>query len=196
MWTNWSLKMARHREFDYDKVLESGLQQFWRAGFEATSLDDLLEKTGLSKSSLYGTFGSKHQLFLASLDRYIETVLQANIADLGHGPARQAITRSFEKVLGFAPSSRVCFLQVCATELAAHDQVVRTRVRRGLERLQHAYRDTVLRGQADGAFASGLDADALSAFLVTNLYGLQVLGRAGIDADARKKVLALVLRAL
>ncbi|MGY4625080.1 TetR/AcrR family transcriptional regulator [Bradyrhizobium sp. USDA 4486] len=188
--------MARPREFDYDKALEGGLQQFWRAGYGATSLDDLLEKTGLSKSSLYGTFGSKHQMLLASLDRYIETVLQANVVDLQRGPARQAITRSFEKILGLAPSGKVCFLQVCASELAAHDQLVRSRVRCGLERLQQAYRDAVLRGQKDGEFDSDADADSLSTFLVANLYGLQTLGRAGLDTASRNKVLALVLRAL
>lgn len=194
---NWrDVKMARRREFDYEKVLDSGLQQFWRAGYEATSLDDLLEKTGLSKSSLYGTFGSKHEMLLASLDRYIDTVLQANIEDLHRGPARAAIMRSFEKILGFVPSSKICFLQVCATELAGHDQLVRTRVRRGLERLQRAYRDTILRGQARGEFAAGADADALSGLLVTNLYGLQVLGRAGFETDGRRKTLALVLNAL
>jgi len=188
--------MARHREFDYDHVLDCGLQQFWRAGYEATSLDDLLAKTGLSKSSLYGTFRSKHDMLLASLDRYIDTVLQANIDDLQRGPARAAIVRSFEKILGFAPSSKVCFLQVCATELAAHDQVVRARVRRGLDRLAQAYRDAILRGQAAGEFGFDADADALSVFLVTNLYGLQVLGRAGFEAAARQKVLALALKAL
>jgi TetR/AcrR family transcriptional repressor of nem operon len=176
--------------------LDSGLQQFWRAGYEATSLDDLLEKTGLSKSSLYGAFGSKHEMLLASLDRYIDTVLQANIEDLQRGPARAAIMRSFEKILGFVPSSKVCFLHVCATELAGHDQLVRARVRRGLERLQQAYRGAVLRGQAGGEFARGADADALSGFLVTHLYGLQVLGRAGFETDTRRKTLVLLLNAL
>lgn len=188
--------MARPREFDYEKVLDGGLQLFWREGYEATSLDGLLEKTGLSKSSFYGAFGSKHEMLLAALDRYIDSVLQANIDDLQRGSGREAIVRSFEKILGFAPSSRVCFLQMCATELAGHDQVVRTRVRRGLERLQQAYREAIVRGQAAGEFASDADADALSAFLVSNLYGLQVLGRAGFGIDTRKKAVALVVKAL
>ncbi len=188
--------MARLREFDYEKVLDGGLQLFWREGYEATSLDGLLEKTGLSKSSFYGAFGSKHEMLLVSLDRYIETVLQANIEDLRRGPGRAAIVRSFEKILGFAPSSRICFLQLCATELAGHDQLVRTRVRRGFELLQEAYRDAIVRGQAAGEFADDADAHALSTFLVSNLYGLQVLGRANFGIDVRKKALAFVLKAL
>jgi len=188
--------MARLREFDYDKVLDGGLQLFWRDGYEATSLDGLLEKTGLSKSSFYGAFGSKHDMLLVSLDRYVETVLQANIDDLKRGPARQAIIRSFEKILGFAPSSKVCFLHLCAAELAGHDQLVRTRVRRGLELLREAYRDAIVRGQAAGDFKSGADADALATFLVSNLYGLQVLARASVASDARSKTMAFILKAL
>jgi TetR/AcrR family transcriptional repressor of nem operon len=188
--------MARLREFDYEQVLDGALQLFWRGGYEATSLDRLLGAVGLSKSSFYGAFGSKHEMLLASLDRYIETVLQANIEDLRRGSARAAIARSFEKILGFQPSSRTCFLQVCAIELAGHDQLVRMRVRRGLELLEEAYRDAIMRGQTAGEFAAGGDARALSMFLVANLYGLQVLGRANLGTDARKKTLAIILDAL
>jgi TetR/AcrR family transcriptional repressor of nem operon len=188
--------MARLREFDYEQVLDGALQLFWRGGYEATSLDRLLNEVGLSKSSFYGAFGSKHEMLLASLDRYIETVLQANLDDLRRGPPREAIIRSFEKILGFQPFSKTCFLQVCAIELSGHDQLVRMRVRRGLELFEEAYRDTIVRGQEAGEFAADADARVLSTFLVANLYGLQVLGRANIGVDARRKTLATIMKAL
>jgi TetR/AcrR family transcriptional regulator, transcriptional repressor for nem operon len=188
--------MARLREFDYEQVLDGALQLFWRNGYEATALDGLLSEVGLSKSSFYGAFGSKHEMLLASLDRYIETVLQANIEDLRRGPPRAAIVRSLEKVLGFQPSSKICFLQVCAIERGGHDQLVRMRVRRGLELLEEAYRDTIMRGQEAGLFAADADARVLSTFLVANLYGLQVLGRANTPIDARTKTLAAIMKAL
>jgi TetR/AcrR family transcriptional repressor of nem operon len=188
--------MARLREFDYEQVVDGALRLFWTGGYEATSLDELLNDVGLSKSSFYGAFGSKHDMLLASLDRYIETVLQANTDDLQRGPARAAIVRSFEKILGFKLSSKTCFLQVCAIELGAHDQLVRLRVRRGLELLEEAYRKAIVRGQEAGQFAADADARVLSTFLVANLYGLQVLGRANIAADARKKTLGTILKAL
>jgi TetR/AcrR family transcriptional repressor of nem operon len=194
--TNRSRKMARLREFDYERVLDGALQLFWRSGYEATSLDGLLGEVGLSKSSFYGAFGSKHEMLLAALDRYIETVLAANIEDLRRGSARAAIVRSFEKIVGFQPSSKTCFLQLCAIELAGHDQLVRMRVRRGLELLEEAYREAIVRGQAAGEFVSSGDARALATFLMVNLYGLQVLGRANFGADARKKTLVIILNAL
>jgi TetR/AcrR family transcriptional regulator, transcriptional repressor for nem operon len=188
--------MARLREFDYEQVLDGALRLFWRGGYEATSLDVLLNEVGLSKSSFYAAFGSKHEMLLASLDRYIETVLQANIDDLRRGPPREAIIRSFEKILGLQSSSKTCFLQVCAIELGGQDQLVRMRVRRGLELFEQAYRDAIVRGQEAGEFAADADARALSTFLVANLYGLQVLGRANFGVDARKKTLATIMKSL
>ena len=188
--------MARLREFDYEQVMDGALGLFWQSGYAATSLDGLLNEVGLSKSSFYGAFGSKHEMLLACLDRYIETVLQANIDDLRRGAPRAAIIRSFEKILGFQHTSKTCFLQVCAIERGGQDQLVRMRVRRGLELFEEAYRDTIVRGQEAGQFAADADARVLSTFLVANLYGLQVLGRANIAVEARTKTLATIMKAL
>ncbi|MHA0111037.1 TetR family transcriptional regulator C-terminal domain-containing protein, partial [Klebsiella pneumoniae] len=87
------------------------------------------------------------------------------------------MVRSFEKILGFQPSSKTCFLLVCTIERGGQDQLVRMRVRRGLELFEEAYRDAIVRGQEAGQFAADADARVLSTFLVANLYGLQVLGR-------------------
>jgi TetR/AcrR family transcriptional repressor of nem operon len=46
------------------------MQLFWEKGYEATSVQDLVEGMGINRFSLYDTFGSKHDLFLKALDRY------------------------------------------------------------------------------------------------------------------------------
>jgi hypothetical protein len=65
-----------------------------------------------------------------------------------------------------------------------------------LELFEDAYRDAIVRGQKAGAFAPDGDARVLSTYLIVNLYGLQVLGRANIGLDARKKTLATIMKAL
>ena len=60
--------MARPQEFDTTEALHQTMDVFCCKGFEATSLADLLKATGLSKSSLYATFGGKRELFVAAFD--------------------------------------------------------------------------------------------------------------------------------
>ena len=61
--------MARHKEFDKEAVLEQAMLLFWRQGYEATSIRDLIEVTGISSSSLYESFGDKRAIYLAALRR-------------------------------------------------------------------------------------------------------------------------------
>jgi len=67
--------MARPRQFNREESLKNAMVIFWEKGYEATSLNDLLEATGLARQSLYNTFGDKRGLFLASLRRYAEAGL-------------------------------------------------------------------------------------------------------------------------
>ena len=62
--------VGRPREFDEEAVLEAAMDAFWQHGFEATSLADLCDCTGLHKGSLYQAFGDKHQLFMHALRHY------------------------------------------------------------------------------------------------------------------------------
>src|SRR5262245_53912189 len=62
--------MARPKEFDPDQALRAAMQRFWERGFEATSLQDLTDCTGVQKTSLYATYGDKRELFLKALGQY------------------------------------------------------------------------------------------------------------------------------
>src|SRR5580700_6499926 len=64
--------MPLPKEFDANLVVQDAMTAFWERGYAGTSVNDLLEETGLNRGSLYGSFGDKHRLFLTALDRYDE----------------------------------------------------------------------------------------------------------------------------
>ena len=103
MGTNEGTAMARPREFDRTQVLDQAIDVFWQRGYEGTSIQDLVDRMGIHRGSLYCAFGDKHGLFLAALDRY-EEVFHSKILDrlaagrLGEG-ARQAIRQVFDDVV-------------------------------------------------------------------------------------------------
>ena len=67
-------RMVRPRQFDEETVLRAVCDQFWGAGYAATSLQDLMRVTSLGKGSLYAAFGDKHELFLRVLRRYVASL--------------------------------------------------------------------------------------------------------------------------
>ncbi len=65
--------MARPKKFSRDGVLDKAIPVFWKRGFADTSLQDLERATGVNKSGLYTEFRDKDDLFVASLQHYVET---------------------------------------------------------------------------------------------------------------------------
>jgi len=189
--------MARPREFETEDALDRGMHLLWSRGYEATSLDDLLSSMGISKSSFYDTFGTKHDFLMAALTRYIDVVLGRLAENLKHGSAREAIARSFEAMLpGRGDSVRGCFVQNCAIEMAQRDPETRTKVSEGLQRLEDGYYRAVVRGQEHGEFDRTRDGRTIARFLVSSLNGLQVLARAGISRGALQQIADFTISAI
>lgn len=77
--------MARPREFDEDDVLKQILFLFWEKGYEATSMRDIEQASGLGRMSLYNAFGDKEQVYLMALQKYIDATKRLYIKHLREG---------------------------------------------------------------------------------------------------------------
>lgn len=62
--------MARPKQFDREQALRKAMMLFWQKGYEATSIPDLLESMGISRSSLYEEYSDKRTLFREALQYY------------------------------------------------------------------------------------------------------------------------------
>lgn len=177
--------MARPRSFDADTALGAAVEDFWDAGFGATSTDELCRSTGLSRSSLYNTFGSKRDLYLQAILRYASekqgqrTELLAAEAD-----GRTLVAAILAAVLDEQWSDddrRTCLMINACVEIGASDDEVRRALASNAEDFRRMITVAVRRGQLDGSIRATAPANRLAAVLAAAVDGLQVRSR--IDPD-------------
>jgi TetR/AcrR family transcriptional repressor of nem operon len=193
--------MARTKEFDPDAVLQSALELFWRRGYEATSMADLVEHLGIGRASLYATYGNKRDLYLKALERYGEQRNPGLLRELSlPGPALPAVRTVVRRFAAEASADGCretgCFVTNTAAELALHDGAVARRVERSWEHLETLLHSALVRAQEQGELAEDRDPHALARMLLVLLQGVRVVGKASTDParvrDAAEQALRLL----
>jgi TetR/AcrR family transcriptional repressor of nem operon len=190
--------MPRTKEFEPQEALDAAMHLFWRMGFEATSMRDLLDAMCIGRGSFYDTFGDKHTLFLAALDRFEDartSWMDRALEGAGMDGIEEVFRRSIEGLLGFEPR-RGCLLANTAVELAPHDPEVAGRISRYVRRTEEAFTGALARAREAGEIPADGDPKVLARFLVSNLHGLRVLARAGADRRTLEDAAGVALQAL
>jgi len=191
--------MARTKSFDPTRALDRALQLFWCRGYSATSLHDLLAHMGISRQSLYDTFGDKHKLFLAALDRYCAVHSQLPLRPLMEdGPVCDALRIVLRELVKEAADgeTRGCFLVNAAIECAPHDQDIAAKVAAGVGATEDVFAEVIRHGQRNGEIAREHDPVVLARYLVTMMQGLRVQTKALSDPSTLYPVIDLTLATL
>lgn len=179
-------KGGRPRSFDRDAVLDALVQLFWEQGYEATSMTDIVEATGLSKSSLYNAFGSKDVLHREALSRYLDLHSGAIALFLDEGTAGLADIHSFFdwtwEVFYDNCDHRGCLAVNSSTELGPRNSDVVAAARQYRTSMRDAFRAALSRGAHQGEIAPELIETYVN-LCVTNRLGLAVLIRSGANSD-------------
>jgi TetR/AcrR family transcriptional repressor of nem operon len=172
--------MARPREFDEGVVLDAAVLCFWNRGYEATSIKDLVERTGITAASLYNAFGDKRAIYERALDRYVEGSVASRIRRCEALAPREAIGAFFEEILKRSLGDRErkgCMLVNAALDVAPHDPDFRKIVTEVLADIEGFFLSCVKAGQGDGSITRSLPAETLSHHLLGVLMGIRVLAR-------------------
>lgn len=192
--------MARAKQFDPDRALDAALAVFWARGYEAASLAELLAAMELSKSSFYGTFGSKHRLYMAVLERYADAVVDRLVSTLTLGAsARTNIAVAFNDIVDAAIATndrRGCLIGNAAAEVAPHDAAVADRVAAALARLEDAFHGAVVSAQERGDIPADRNARSLARFLVASAQGLHLMVKAARERPSLYEVARVTLACL
>lgn len=176
------------------------MEVFWSKGYEATSVDDLCDATGLSRSSLYAAFGSKRNLLLRSVDRYVELrtprIAAALAQPLSIHDAFTSLARQFIDQIVAGPGRRGCFLGNCAAELPRSDRAALARIRRGLGSTEAIFRDALARARKRGELAVHANVEALARFLTAGFQGLRLVGKVNANRAELEDIATTMLRCL
>jgi TetR/AcrR family transcriptional regulator, transcriptional repressor for nem operon len=185
--------MARPREFDMQEALNAAMSAFWERGYEATSTQDLLDAMGLTKGSLYKAFGDKHNLFLMSLQDYLDRLFEKmkESVEAGSDPVQSltALMGVVENLCCKQVIPKGCFAVNTVVELSQRDEKASEILKRHLVRVEKLLAKLIISGQQSGDFRSDTSAEHLAEALFVYIFGMLAQSR-GIANQARTKRLS------
>lgn len=192
--------MTRPKAFDEDAALIRAMELFWEQGYTAASLSQLISCMGISRQSLYDTYGDKHGLFLKALDRYCALVGSRLLQPLsGPAPDLDAIKATVAALIDFlvaSPKPRACLMANSAMEIAPHDQTVADKVRAFHRTLEAAFESALINAQKRGDIVASAQPAVLARYLVTAANGMAVAAKTGATRQDLQEVAEIALATL
>lgn len=165
-----------------DQALDAAMDAFWTHGYEATSLADLMEATGLKKGSIYKAFADKHTLFMQALERYLDGMHQRMQQAVEEADSPRAGIRAWMRMAAdmcqCQDVQRGCLALNTAVELGPHDTAAAALLERHHAWMARFLTATVERGQARGEFRDDLPAEQLAKSLLVFGAGLLAASKA------------------
>jgi TetR/AcrR family transcriptional regulator, transcriptional repressor for nem operon len=192
--------MARTKDFDENEVLCKAIQLFWRKGYNATSMQELVDALGISRSSLYDTYTDKHTLFIKALESYqttgyaqIERIIEEGL------PARDTVKKLLELATGSLSTDdqqKGCFMVNAEIEVAPHDQDVNKMVCQNDQQMEDAFYRVIRAGQESGELKNKQDARLLARFIFNAVKGMRVTAKSNSDPSFFNDMIKLTVATL
>jgi len=194
--------VARPKEFEPEVALDAAIEVFRRQGYEATSVQDLVDAMGIHRGSLYDTFGDKHDLYLAALDRYDQRKYEEVCALLGMpGSKIAAFHRLFANIIdqtvAYNGNTFGCLITNSSVERAPLDPSSAERAARNFTRTEALYIETLTEARTEGEItATNEEIRALARFLISSVKGLRVTAKAECRRETLEDIARVALSAL
>jgi TetR/AcrR family transcriptional repressor of nem operon len=192
--------MARTKDFDEGEVLGKAIDIFWYKGYNGTSMQDLVDGLGISRSSLYDTYGDKHTLFVKALESYQnEASGQVCAIANGVGTSKEIIKNLLQFIANGLLSDqnhKGCFMLNAEIEVAPHDQEVSKLVCANDQQVEDAFYFVIKKGQDCGEISNKQDARALARFTFNTVKGMRVTAKSTTDKTVFDDIIKLAVAVL
>jgi TetR/AcrR family transcriptional repressor of nem operon len=171
--------MPWQKNYNKTEVLNNAVKAFWLHGYESTSMNDLVEATGINRGSIYSAFPNKHALFMSALHHYDQIYRAAHLERISaeYSP-RDAIITVFETAATKPTEKNIpwgCLLVNTALELSPHDAEVREFVDQSLQGVENFFFSRIEAAKRDGTVRESIDSRSTAQALLSLFLGLRVL---------------------
>jgi TetR/AcrR family transcriptional repressor of nem operon len=184
------------KQFDRDDVLERAMRLFWRQGYEATSLNELLEEMGIGRQSLYDTFGDKRELYLEALNHYYCSrvgPIQAQLRAPGSVLENMRLVVGMWEKMALESGGCGCLVGNSTAEKGATDPDIAARLAGYYKTLEEAFKDAFERGQKQGEITREVEAGELAGVFLRTTQGIALLSRVIPDRESAAEVIRTAL---
>lgn len=192
--------MARTKQFDEEEVLEKALEVFWKQGYNATSIQDLVSHLGINRASLYDTYGGKRELFNRAFENYRTLNAQRIASFLGkHNSVKEGLSKLFENSINESVSDKDhkgCFVTNTTTELLPGDNEIQTVLISNKILFESIFENYLNKGIESGEIDSSKDTRSLAGFLFMLNNGLRVTAKINPDKAELDSIIKSALSVL
>lgn len=187
--------MARPRVFQEPAVIKSAMQLFWSNGYEATSVQDLVDHTGLSRSSMYDSIGDKRALYIRTLDLYLQTVMDGLTKLVTEGPGNPLDKLEYA-LHTITTGDDGCLLANCCVELAHKDKEISEIYTSASQKLVGAVEYVLGLAKQTEGLKAGIDIPMGAQLVFSHLQGIQLRRRGGLPLEKAHAELSNIVNLL
>lgn len=187
---------GRPNTFKHEEVVIKAQQAFWTKGYTATSLEDVLEATGMGSGSFYNTFkGGKKELFRLAVNQRRQAFKQfANELEKSDTPIN--LIKDFFRSIASADAPthmRGCLVANTIVEMAALDAELENEATAILKEVEQLYTQTIAKAQKNGTLKCQTNPALLGRYLVNLYNGLNVTRRMYPDPQQLSELVEMQL---
>ena len=187
--------MARPIQYEMDKILPQLMNLYWEKGYEATSIKDITNLTGLKPGSLYKIFENKEGIFEAAMDLYISNNTQAlsKIFENEDTPLENIETFLSEFIFSAITNENIkgCLLVKTLLITTHTDKKVQAYIVESFAQTEKLLEKTLT--MAKQKQLSHVDPKDFSKFIINTIYGAHVYYKANHDAKVLAQTMQYVL---
>lgn len=192
--------MARTKEFEPQEALQKAMLLFWHKGYLDTSMEELVQTTGVSRYGLYSTFGDKQELFAKAITHYANTVINTLLRPLEAADAAlPEIQNYFNTLIAMSQNGQDqvgCLIGNTAVELSHPQEEIARQISQHYGRMHSAFGNAVQNGQQQGQISAASSAAAYAEFLIGLANGLLLSMHAQLPQEMLRHMVDVGLTAL